>query len=304
MSTLWLWAVFNLFVLGMLALDLGVFHRKSHAVTVREATMWTVVWVGLAAAFGGLLYFWHGPGVAMEFATGYLIEEALSVDNIFVFVMLFGYFKVPRHQQHRVLFWGVLGALLMRGALIGVGAALIVRFQWIFYLFGAFLVFTGIRMAVHKDDEEVHPDQNPVVKLVRRVLPVSSQSQGDHFLVRDAGRWVATPLLLVLVMVETSDLIFALDSIPAIFAVTTNALVVYTSNVFAILGLRSLFFLLSGVMDKFRFLQVGLAVILTFVGAKMLAVAVGIHIPILMSLAVILGVLLMSVLASLLIPRR
>lgn len=303
MTTTWLWVIFNVFVLGMLALDLLVFHRKSHEVTVREALTWTIVWISLALGFNGLLWLWMGPGPALEFLTGYLIEEALSIDNIFVFVMIFSYFQVPKPYQHRVLFWGVLGAQILRGALILAGAALIARFHWIIYLFGGFLIFTGIKMALQKD-EAIHPDANPMVRLVRRLMPVAGEYHGDHFLVRQAGKWLATPLLLVLVMAEFTDLIFAFDSIPAIFAVTRNTFQVYTSNIFAILGLRALFFLLAGVVDKFRFLKLGLSAVLTFVGVKMLLGAVDLHVPIPLSLGVILGLVAVAVIASLLIPER
>jgi len=299
----WMWILFNVFVLGMLALDLGVFHRESHEVSVKESVSWTVVWIVLALAFAGLVYVWRGQTPALEFLTGYVIEKALSVDNIFIFVLIFQFFRVPRAYQHRVLFWGVLGALLMRAALIAVGSVLIARFHWLIYVFGAFLVYTGIKMAVTKH-EDIHPNDNPVVRLVRRVVPVSDQYHGQDFLVRRDGRWIATPLLLVLVMAETSDLIFAFDSIPAIFAVTTDAFIVYTSNVFAIMGLRALYFLLAGVIDQFRYLKFGLSVVLTFVGAKMLAGAVGLHLPIPLSLAIILGVVLLSVLLSVLIPEE
>jgi tellurite resistance protein TerC len=303
MSMTLLWIIFNLFVLGMLALDLGVFHRKSHEVSVKEAVGWTVVWVTLALLFNGLVYAWKGPTVALEFLTGYLIEKSLSVDNIFVFLMVFSYFNVPKMYQHGVLFWGVLGALLMRALLIGVGAALISRFHWIIYLFGAFLIFTGIKMGLQKD-EAIHPDDNPVVKWVRKVMPVSGDYHGSAFLIREGARWVATPLLLVLVMVETTDVIFAFDSIPAIFAVSRDPFIVYTSNVFAILGLRALYFLLAGVMDQFRFLKLGLAAILTFVGGKMLAGAAGYHMAITHSLLVILAILTVAIVASLLFPAR
>jgi tellurite resistance protein TerC len=301
-TTTWLWVIFNVFVLGMLALDLGVFHRTSHEVSIREAVTWTFVWIGLALSFNGLLWFWMGPTPAMEFLTGYLIEKALSIDNIFVFVMIFSYFQVPKQYQHRVLFWGVLGALLMRGVLIVVGSALIARFHWIIYLFGGFLVFTGIKMALQQS-EEIHPDQNPLVRLVRTLMPVSGEYQGDRFVVKQAGKWVATPLLLVLIMAEFSDLIFAFDSIPAIFAVTTDAFLVYTSNVFAILGLRALYFLLAGVVDQFRYLKLGLSAVLIFVGMKMLLGAIQIHIPIPISLGIILGLVAIAVIASLAIPE-
>lgn len=301
---LWLWIGFNLFVLALLAVDLGVFHRNSHAVSVREASIWTVAWVSLAALFAAGIYYWSGGKTALEFVTGYLIEYSLSVDNIFVFVLLFTYFRVPANYQHRVLFWGILGALIMRGTLIVVGAALIERFEWIIYIFGAFLIFTGIRMGISKEETDVHPEGNVIVRLFRRIMPVTKESHGDRFFIRQAGRLAATPLFIVLLIVESTDLIFAVDSIPAIFAVTRDPFIVYTSNVFAILGLRSLYFLLSGVMDKFYYLKLGLAVILTFVGVKMLLSHTAFAIRIEYSLLVIIGVLATAVVASLIRSRR
>ena len=303
--TIWLWVGFNVFVLALLALDLGVFHRKSHVVSVKEAAGWTAIWVALAVAFGTGVYFWSGGEKALEFFTGYLIEYSLSIDNIFIFVLLFTYFAVPAAYQHRVLFWGILGALIMRGILIVVGAALIEQFHWIIYVFGTFLIFTGIRMGLHSnDEEEVHPDGNILVRLFRRIMPVTRESHGAKFFVREAGRLAATPLFLVLLIVESTDLIFAVDSIPAIFAVSHDPFIVYTSNVFAILGLRSLYFMLSGVMDKFYYLKTGLAVVLTFVGVKMLLTDTAYKIPIGVSLGVIAGVLGIAVIASLIRSRR
>ncbi len=306
-GTIWLWIGFNVFVLLMLALDLGVFHRHSHAVSTKEAATWSVVWIGLAMLFNvGIYFFWDvlapqsaytSREASLAFFTGYLIEKSLSVDNIFVFVLIFSYFAVPAAYQHRVLFWGILGALLMRGALIAVGATLLKEFHWIIYVFGAFLIFTGIRMALHKN-EELHPENNPLVRLLRRIMPVTQGYEGDKFFVRRAGTVMATPLLLVLLMVESTDLIFAVDSIPAIFAVTNDPFIVYTSNVFAILGLRSLYFLLANIVDKFQYLKIGLAFVLTFVGAKMVLVDVY-KIPVEISLAVIASILTISVLASL-----
>jgi tellurite resistance protein TerC len=301
-QTLLLWSGYTLVVLGMLALDLGVFHRKAHTVSLREATIWTIVWVTLALSFNAVVYFWRGPIQALEFFTGYVIEYSLSVDNIFVFVLIFTYFRVPASYQHRVLFWGILGALLMRGALIAVGATLIERFHWIIYIFGAFLVFTGVRMAF-QNDQELHPEDNPAIKLFRRVMPVTTDYQGPRFFVQDAGRRMATPLLLVLVLVESTDLVFALDSIPAIFAVTRDPFIVFTSNVFAILGLRSLYFLLAGVVGKFHYLKLGLSVVLAFVGAKMLLSEIY-PIPITISLLVIAATLATAVGASLVRTRR
>ena len=311
-DTIWLWVGFNVFVLAMLALDLGVFHRKAHVLSVKEAAIWSVVWISLSMVFNvGLYFFWHNLSpnsplsdseAALAFFTGYLIEKSLSVDNIFVFVLLFGYFAVPPLYQHRVLFWGILGALLMRGILIAVGANLITRFHWIIYIFGAFLIFTGIRMALHRE-QEIHPDKNPLVRLFRKMMPVTENYEEDKFFVRRAGKLMATPLFLVLLIVESTDLIFAVDSIPAIFAVTTDPFLVYTSNVFAILGLRSLYFVLAGVMDKFYYLKIGLSVILTFVGIKMVIVDIW-KIPVALSLSVIITILGVAVAASLHRARR
>ncbi|HEY0604892.1 MAG TPA: TerC family protein, partial [Herpetosiphonaceae bacterium] len=289
-GNIWLWVGFTVFVLGMLALDLGVFHRSAHAVSLKEAGIWSAVWISLALVFNAIIYFNLGPEVGLQFLTGYLIEKSLSVDNIFVFVLIFSYFSVPAMYQHRVLFWGIFGALVMRAILIWVGAALIEQFHWVIYIFGAFLVFTGIRMAFHKD-EELHPDENPVVKLFKRFMPVVPEYHGQSFFVRHAGKLAATPLFVVLLLVESTDLVFALDSIPAIFAITTDPFIVYTSNVFAILGLRALYFLLAGVMDKFRYLKIGLSIVLVFVGVKMLVEALHITIPIGISLGVIAAVI-------------
>ena len=306
-GTIWLWLGFNLFVLFMLALDLGIFHRKAHIVSIREATFWSAMWIALALAFNlGLYLFWDrisptstytNSEAALAFFTGYLIEKSLSVYNIFVFVLLFTFFAVPAAYQHRVLFWGILGALLMRGTLIAVGAALLKEFHWIIYVFGAFLIFTGIRMALHRS-EQLHPERNPLVKLLRRFMPVTESYEGDKFFIRRAGKLMATPLFLVLLLVESTDLIFAVDSIPAIFAVTEDPFIVYTSNVFAILGLRSLYFLLAGVVDRFYYLKLGLSVVLVFVGIKMVIVDLY-KIPVGLSLGVIASILAISVLASL-----
>ena len=311
-GTIWLWIGFNLFVLSLLALDLGVFHRHAHKVSIKEATIWSVVWITLAMVFNlGLYLFWDkvspdssssNSEAALAFLTGYLIEKSLSVDNIFIFVLIFTFFAVPAIYQHRVLFWGILGALIMRGALIAVGAVLLKEFNWIIYVFGAFLIFTGIRMAIHRN-EEMHPEQNPVVKLLRRIIPVTENYEGDYFFIRRAGKLMATPLFLVLLIVESTDLVFAVDSIPAIFAVTNDPFIVYTSNVFAILGLRSLYFLLAGVIDKFYYLKLGLSVVLTFVGTKMVIVDIY-KIPVGLSLGVIASILAIAVVASLLRSRR
>jgi tellurite resistance protein TerC len=297
-----LWLGFNAVVVIMLVLDLGVFHRRAHGVSLKEAGAWSAVWIALSLIFGAIVYTVRGAESGLQFFSGYLIEKALSVDNIFVFVMLFAYFKVPNEYQHRVLFWGILGALLMRAVMILVGAALIERFEWIMYIFGAFLVFTGIRMATHKDTEN-DPSKNVVVRLARRFLPMTDQYHGQAFVIRQAGRLLATPLLLVLLVVETTDLLFATDSIPAVFAVSTDVFIVYTSNVFAILGLRALYFLVAGLMKRLRHLQYGLSAILVFVGAKMLLRDIY-HISTVLSLSVIIGVLAIVVVTSLLSDRR
>jgi tellurite resistance protein TerC len=313
---LWLWVGFNLFVLAMLALDLGVFHREAHTVSVKEAAIWSVVWISLALVFNLLIYlFWERlvPGSAyssgeagLAFLTGYLIEKALSVDNIFVFVLIFTYFAVPAKYQHRVLFWGIIGALLMRGAMIFAGAALIKQFHWIIWIFGAFLIFTGIKMAT-SGEGKIEPEKNPVIRLFRRLMPVSDRYDGQKFFTVQNGVRMATPLFLVLLMVETTDLIFAVDSIPAIFAVTQDPFIVYTSNVFAILGLRSLYFVLAGVVHKFHYLKLGLSAVLAFVGVKMLlpdvsALLLGVSykIPTGVSLGVVATIIAVSVVASLL----
>jgi tellurite resistance protein TerC len=301
-TSLWLWAGFNLFVLAMLAIDLGVFHRQAHAVSLREASVWSAVWIGFALLFNLGVWKLLGPQPGVEFLTGYLIEKSLSVDNIFVIALLFAYFKVPDEHQHRVLFWGILGALVMRAAFILAGAALLERFHWIIYLFGAFLILTGIKMAF-APEHGLEPEKNPVVRLVRRMMPVTADFRGASFFVREGGRRAATPLFLVLVMVEFTDLVFAVDSIPAIFAVTRDPFLVYTSNVFAILGLRSLYFLLAGVMHKFEYLKLGLAAILVFVGAKM-ALVDWVKIPAGISLGVIAAILAVAIAASLLKTRR
>jgi tellurite resistance protein TerC len=299
-TNIWFWIAFIAFVLAMLSIDLGVFNRTPHVVKAREALIWTGVWVGLALAFAAGLAVFADRQAALTFLTGYVIEESLSVDNIFVIVLIFQYFAVPAQYQHRVLFWGILGALIMRGLFIALGAALLARFEWIIYVFGALLVITGIRMAL-KGDEEFDGEQNPVVKFVRKLIPLTDGYRDKHFLVMENGRRHATPLLLVLLLVEATDLIFAVDSIPAIFGITRDPFLVFTSNIFAVLGLRSLFFLLAHVVTKFHLLKYGLAIILTFVGAKML-VESWIHIPIMLSLGVVVGVLAASIIASLVWP--
>ena len=295
--SIWFWLGFNAFVLGMLALDLGVFHRRAHTPSFKEATAWSVVWVALALTFNYGLYLTWGAEPALQFLTGYLIEKSLSVDNIFVFVMLFTYFAVPPQYQHRVLFWGILGALVMRGIFIAAGAYVLEQFHWVIYVFGALLVVTGIKMA--RRIEAYDPAKNPVLKLARRALPLTPNYHGQRFWVREGGKWVATPLFLVLLLVEASDLVFAIDSIPAIFAVTREPFLVYTANVFAILGLRSMYFLLAGIVHRFVYLKYGLAAVLVFVGAKMILVDV-VKVPVAMSLAVVGTLIGASVVASLL----
>jgi tellurite resistance protein TerC len=301
-TSLWLWAGFNLFVLAMLALDLGVFHRKAHVVSIREATAWSVVWIALALIFNAGLWLFRGAEPAIQFFTGYLIEKSLSVDNIFVFALIFSYFAVPSAYQHRVLFWGILGALMMRGLFIWAGAALLAEFHWVIYVFGAFLIVTGIKMALYRN-QELDPGKNPLLRLVKRLVPVTHEYREDRFFVSERGMVLATPLFLVLVLVETTDVIFALDSIPAIFAVTSDPFIVYTSNVFAILGLRSLYFVLAGVIQTFAYLKLGLSAVLVFVGVKMTLVDIY-KIPSPVSLGVIATILAVAVVASLRKSRR
>lgn len=301
-SSILIWAGFNLFVLLMLAIDLGVFHRREHEVSVREALAWTAVWVALAMTFNVVIYFWRGQEVALEFLTGYVIEKALSVDNIFVFLLIFTYFGVAPIHQHRVLFWGILGALVMRAMFIFAGVGLIQRFHWVIYVFGAFLIITGIKMAFQKDTK-VHPERNPVVRLFKRFFPVTDRFEGGKFFVTENGRRLATPLFIVLLVVETTDLIFAVDSIPAILAITLDPFIVYTSNVFAILGLRALYFALAGIMQIFHYLHYGLSFVLVFVGVKMV-LADFYKIPIAAALGVVAGAILASVIASLLMPKQ
>ena len=308
MSQTALFVAFNVGVLAVLAIDLGIFNKKAHAASVKEAATWSTVWITLSLGFAGLILHLYGRQSALEFVTGYLIEYSLSIDNIFVIVLIFSYFRIPEKYQHRVLFWGIIGALLMRGAMIGAGALLIQRFHWIIYVFGVFLIFTGVRMATH-DEGDIEPEANPILRLVRRVLPITHDYRGQEFFVKEPPQRgapaaiMATPLFVVLVMVETTDLIFAVDSIPAIFAVTKDPFLVYTSNVCAILGLRSLYFLLAGVINKFHLLKLGIAAVLTFVGVKMLVSSVY-EIPIHMSLLVIIGVLTTAVAASIVFPKE
>jgi tellurite resistance protein TerC len=284
----------------MLALDLGVFNKRDHKVPVKEALLYSGLWITLALLFDVFVYFEFGKTKALEFITGYVIEYSLSVDNIFVFILIFTYFAVPSIYQHKVLFWGIIGALVMRGIFIFAGVALINRFHWIIIIFGGFLVFTGIKMLFQKE-QEVHPEKNPVVKFFRKFLPVTNEAHGSKLFIRQNHKTYATPLFLVLLVIESSDLIFAVDSIPAILAVSKDTFIVYTSNIFAILGLRSLYFAVSGIMGYFRYLKIGLSFILTYVGLKMLAAFIHIEIPILLSLSIIIGILLLSILASIVV---
>ncbi len=295
------WILFNLFVVTMLALDLGVLNRRSHRIGFREALAWSGVWIGLAAAFAVLELFWHGQAEALQFVTGYVIELSLSIDNLFVFLVIFRYFKVPDQYQHKVLFWGILGALLMRGIFILAGVGLIHRFSWIIYVFGALLIYSGLKL-LRQGETEVQPEKSLVLRLFRRVLPVTKEYVGGQFFTRTNGV-CATPLLLVLLLIETSDVLFAVDSIPAILAITLNAFIVYTSNVFAILGLRSMYFALSGMMDLFHYLHYGLSVVLIFIGLKMLG-SHYVNIPTGWALVTVLFVLGASVVASLLNPQK
>jgi tellurite resistance protein TerC len=299
------WILFNVFALGMLVLDLRVFHRPGHVVRFREALGWSAMYVALAGAFAVLLFYWQGHQASLEFVTGYVLELSLSVDNLFVFLVIFNYFAVPEQQQHRVLFWGVMGALILRGVFIGAGVELINRFHWLLYLFGALLIYSGIRLFL-AGDRQVDPEKNPVVKAARKLIPVTKDYQGGKFFIRLAqenGRLYATPLLIVLLVIETTDVLFAVDSIPAILAITLKAFIVYTSNVFAILGLRSMYFAVSGLMKVFRFLHYGLAVILVFVGLKMV-MEDHFEIPLIVTLASVAGVLLVSVGLSLAFPAK
>ncbi len=301
MSQTTFWILFNLFVVAMLLLDLGVFHRRAHGVRFREALGWSAMWIALAGAFAVLVYFWHGRTPSLEFVTGYVIELSLSVDNLFVFLLIFRYFRVPADQQHKVLFWGILGALVMRAIFIVAGVGLIRRFHWIIYLFGALLVYSGIKF-LRQENANIHPEKNPVLRIFRRLMPVTKDYVDGKFFVRQRGLY-ATPLLVALLVVETSDLLFAVDSIPAILAITLNTFIVYTSNVFAILGLRSMYFALATMMDVFHYLHYGLSVVLIFIGAKML-ISHYYEIPTVVALLTVVLVLGISVAASLLFPKR
>jgi TerC family integral membrane protein len=301
LSQLLFWILFNLFVLLMLVLDLGVFHRRTHVVKFREALLWSAMWIALAAVFAVIVYFWHGRAPALEFVTGYVIELSLSVDNLFVFLLIFRYFQVPTVHQHKVLFWGILGALIMRAIFILAGVGLIRQFHWIVYVFGALLVYSGIKL-FRQENAEIHPEKNPLLRLFRRWIPVTKDYEGAKFFVRRPGLY-ATPLFIVLLVVETTDVLFAVDSIPAILAITLDAFIVYTSNVFAILGLRSMYFALAGMMELFHYLHYGLSLVLIFVGGKML-VSHYYQIPTELALGIVAAILIISVVASMVHPRR
>ena len=308
MNSLWGWVGFNVAVLAILALDLGILHKKSEKVSLKEAATWSAVWVALSLSFAFAVYRTLGRQAGLEFLTGYLIEYALSVDNIFVFVLIFSYFNVPEKYQHRVLFWGIIGALVLRGVMIVLGSALVSRFAWTLYIFGAFLLFTGLKMALQKDNVHYDPEKDPVFRLTRKLLPVTPEYHGDSFFIKEPDksgriRWTATPLFIVLVLVDTTDVVFATDSIPAIFAVTRDPFIIYTSNICAVLGLRALYFLLASVVDKFVYLKLGLSLVLIFIGAKMMLEPF-IHIPISASLGVVAAVLISSIVASLRWPRE
>jgi len=295
------WILFNVFILAMLALDLGIVGRRGREITFREAIAWSALWMALAFAFAVVVFFWHGRAPALQFVTGYIIEVSLSADNLFLFLLIFRYFNVPGEHQHKVLFWGILGALVVRGLFIAAGVGLIERFDWITYVFGALLVYSGLKF-LRAGRQEIHPEKNPVLRLFRRVFSVTDEYHGDHFFVRRAGLY-ATPLFIVLLVVETTDILFAVDSIPAVLAITLNAFIVYTSNVFAILGLRSMYFALAGMMDKFHYLHYGLSLVLVFVGLKM----IGKHyvdIPTEWTLAIVLGVLGTSIALSVALPKH
>ncbi|MGH7198692.1 MAG: TerC family protein [Candidatus Omnitrophota bacterium] len=302
MDQIWLWVGFNAFVVAMLALDLGVFHKKAHVIKIKEALLLSAFWIALALVFNVGVYFVAGKHKALEFLTGYLIEKSLSVDNLFVFLLIFNFFKVPHIHQHKALFWGILGAIILRGLFILTGVTLVQKFHWLLYIFGAFLIYTGVKLAFEKD-KEVHPEKSFVTKLFRRIFPVTNEFHEDKFFVRIDGKFFVTPLFLVLNVINVTDVIFAMDSIPAIFAITLDPFIVYASNIFAILGLRALYFAISGVMRLFHHLHYGLSFILSFVGLKML-VADFYHIPIGAALGVIAGVLVLSVIASLVWPRK
>ncbi len=297
------WGIFCIIIVVMLALDLGVFNKKSHEIKLKEALSWVAVWVSLAMIFNLIILFQFGKTKALEFLTAYVIEYSLSIDNIFVFIMVFSFFSVRKEYQHKVLFWGILGAVIMRAIFIFAGVALINKFHWIVIIFGVFLVFTGLKMLLQKEEAKVEPEKNGLVRLLKKFLPVSDHFHGSSFFVKKEGKTYATPLFVVLLIIESTDLIFAVDSIPAVLAISKDTFIVFTSNIFAILGLRSLYFAISGIMGLFRFLKIGLALVLTFVGLKMLAAFFDFEIPVAISLSVIVSILLLSILASLIIKK-
>jgi len=290
--------LFNIFILLMLALDLGIVQKRAHFPSMREALGWTAVWISLAILFGLFIWSERGANKALEFYTGYVVEEALSVDNVFVFIVIFSFFSVPKHTQHKVLFWGILGAIIFRATFIIAGAALISQFHWILYFLGAFLIFTAIKLAVQKETE-VHPENNPLIRFARKILPVTKDYEGEKFIVKHGGKRYMTPLLLVLLMIESTDIAFATDSIPAIFAITRDTFIIYTSNIFAILGLRSLYFVVAGFMKQFKYLKYGLSIVLGFIGIKML-IEPWYKVTIIISLVAIFGIITISIIASIL----
>lgn len=299
---IWAWLIFGAFILGFLVLDIKVFHRKSHVITIRQSLKWTAFWIVIALLFNLVLYFWLGGEQALDYLTVYLIEKSLSVDNLFVFLMVFSFFSVPAAYQHKVLFWGIIGAIVLRLAFIEAGATLLERFDWVFYIFGALLIIAALRMALQKE-RELHPEKNPVLKLLRRFIGVTDCYEGDRFFIKRAGKYVATPLFIVVIVIETTDVVFALDSIPAAFSITTDKFIVYTANIFAILGLRSLYFALAGIMPLFHYLKYGLVVVLMFVGVKML-LEHHYEMPTSIALGVVVAVLASAVVASVIRNRR
>jgi len=300
----WAWGGFFIFISVMLMIDLGLFQREAHEVKLKEALSWCAVWLALALTFNGIIWAWRGPEPAQQFLAAYIVELCLSVDNVFVFILIFAYFKVAPRYQRRILFWGIIGAVILRAVFILVGVSIIAKFHWVLYIFGAFLVYTGIKMALpSKDEVDVDPDHNPAVRLFRRFFPVTTKTHGGDFFIRENGRLSATPLFIVLIVVETTDVVFALDSLPAVLAITRDGFIALTSNIFAILGLRSLYFAINGVMKLFRYLKIGLALILTFIGVKML-IESWVDISIAVSLGVIGGVLTTSIIMSMLIPEE
>ncbi|MBD1398769.1 TerC family protein [Pontibacter sp. JH31] len=303
MDTILFWVIFNVFILLLLGLDLFVFHRKEHEVKIKEALLWSAFWIALSLIFNAVIYYWKGPAPALEFLTAYLIEKSLSVDNLFVFILIFNFFKVPLQYQHKILFWGILGALVLRGIFILVGVALIAKFHFIIYILGAFLVYTGIKMALTKDDGELHPEQNPFIVWISQKLRFTKTAVGGKFFTKVDGKLYATPLFLVLIMVESTDVVFAADSIPAILAISKDPFIVYTSNVFALLGLRALYFALAGIMQLFHYLHYGLSLILVFIGAKLL-VSDFFELDMRYALLVVGAILTISIVASLMFPKK